>query len=159
MVTKMFGEKTDSRSMAAVDRVNNRLLKMVEKHVGNKVTSNQELDIVGKKLFHNKFMGTYPADMLPRLSNVRPYCILNLDVSGQPGSHWIACVYEAGGILVYDSFGRSTRNILPGRFKGFKTYDSEKNPEQKVSEDNCGARALTAILMYDSYGADVFLRI
>jgi hypothetical protein len=179
----LYGEKTPTKSAKAVDRVNERLLKKVEQIIGNKTTSNTDLDKIGKYLFQKKYLGTFAADKFPqcrcRSSSGIPktlaqtpnprggcrgdclgYCILNLDKTGMPGSHWVACINLGKTILVYDSFGRKTSNILKNVFRSnIKILDSNYDIEQEIHEDNCGARCITAILLYDEYGKDIFLKI
>jgi hypothetical protein len=154
----LYGEKTPTKSAKAVDRVNERLLKKVEQIIGNKTTSNTDLDKIGKYLFQKKYLGTFAADKFP--SNKIGYYILNLDKTGMPGSHWVACINLGKTILVYDSFGMKTSNILKNVFpKNLKILDSNYDIEQEIHEDNCGARCITAILLYDEYGKDIFLKI
>jgi hypothetical protein len=141
-----------------VDKVNRRLLKLMD-HVLPNNASNFDLDKVGRKLFGKKYAGTWPADKLPKLDSERPYCILNVDKSGLSGSHWIGCVYSKGDILVYDSFGRKSSKLMPDSFEGLKIRDTEYDVEQKIEELNCGARAMTAILIYNDYGRDIFLSL
>ena len=58
------------------------------------------------------------------------------------------------GVLVYDSFGRSTKKLTPTIWKQFKTIDSDHDPEQKESQSNCGARSMSFLCVADQLGAD-----
>ena len=52
------------------------------------------------------FVGVFPQDALLRNKFVTPACfIVNLDVSSQPGSHWIAIYLDNSNVEVFDSLG------------------------------------------------------
>lgn len=145
--------------------------------LGNKTTLGSDLKKVGMKLFSTKFIGAFPADMIPDLTKKQPYAIINLDDSDLPGSHWIAisrtncCSFRSSQlgkcdkrssardcILVYDSFGRPTAEILPSLIKkvsNAKLLMVDDDPEQGISETNCGARCMAWLYVFDRYGSDV----
>jgi hypothetical protein len=145
-----------------IDKKNKTILKHVESIIGNSTTSNTDLDQIAKSLFGNRYLGTFASDKFPR--NMKDlhvfYCILNLDKTGQPGSHWVACVILPKSILIYDSFGRKSSEILPDAFKkGRKILDTEYDAEQDIKETNCGARAIAALVIFDEYGKHSFLKL
>jgi len=76
-------------------------------------------------------------------------CIANLDSSNESGSHWVGIVKNSGKKLIYDSFGRKTKNILPNMTS---TVDTEYDLEQGLLESNCGARSLAALCVYNWWG-------
>ena len=47
--------------------------------IGDKTTYLSELLRIGKKLFGVKFKGVFPSDKIPKLNDLSPYAILNLD--------------------------------------------------------------------------------
>jgi len=122
-----------------------------------------QLEKVGKKLFSVQFKGVYPSDKIPKLNDLAPYCILNLDKSKEPGSHWIALckVKDRNECLFYDSFGRSHTEIMKNlKFSGNgRIKNTELDPEQKILEQNCGQRCLAFIKMFHDYGPEVALMI
>jgi hypothetical protein len=124
--------------------------------LGKKVTFGRDLTRMGHKLFGRKYAGTFPADMIPDLDNQTRYTILNLDNSDQPGSHWIACGFapQTGKVLVYDSFGRQTNDIIPSLVNkfgsGLEMVDDD--PEQDIHEQDCGARCLAFLYVLDRKG-------
>lgn len=95
------------------------------------------------------------------------YLITNLDDSNMPGSHWVALAYDIpdeslgkkqGLIWVYDSFGRKTGDILPQLAKQFGKNNlrmADDDAEQKLIEDDCGARCLAFLYIFDRHGSDV----
>ena len=48
---------------------------------GNNTTYLSELLEIGKTLLGDKFKGVYPSDKIPKLNELSPYAILNLDTS------------------------------------------------------------------------------
>lgn len=133
----------------------NRILhKIVIPLVGNKTTFQNQLHRAGKKLLGVKFKGVYPSDKIPRLNDLAPYCILNLDKSNEPGSHWIALAKYRDGCIVYDSFARKASRIIPQlNFSGNgKAYSDTKDSEQDITETNCGARSLAFLAFIETHG-------
>jgi Neuraminidase (sialidase) len=124
--------------------------------LGNTTTYLKDLNGAGKHMLGVKFKGCYASNKIPRLNDLSPYCILNLDRSDQSGSHWIAiCKYpNSNKTLIYDSFGRDYKKIIPNLdMSGNGTIvNSQKDPEQKVSQTNCGQRCLAFIMVFDSLG-------
>jgi len=133
----------------------NKILKDVEKVTGDKTTYLQQLNKVGKKMLGVKYKGTFPSDKIPKLNDLSPYCILNLDKSTEPGSHWVALVKHGDNSILYDSFGRDNKKIIPNlRYSGNgQIFNTDKDSEQKIEETNCGARCVAWIKFFNTYGA------
>lgn len=150
--------KKNSKSELA-ERLYKLKLKEIEKYyTGDKTTYLGQLEGAGKKLLGVKFKGVFPSDKIPILNDLVPYCILNLDRSGEPGSHWIALAkMENGNTLFYDSFGRDGSKLIPNvQYSGNgRIINAERDSEQKVSETNCGARCLSFLCIMEQYGEDI----
>lgn len=136
-----------------------KALKRAVKLVGNKTTYDHQLDFAGKKLFGKRFLGVTTSDHIPETIPKDNMLIINLDSSKESGSHWVAAVKDkdTGTILVYDSFGRKTHEILPsiyGNRDKEEIQDTEHDAEQKKKETNCGARCLAFLIVYDELGYD-----
>ena len=147
---------------ARANKIYNQILKLVEGQLGSTTTYQHTLQRFGKKLFGTKFAGVFAADEIPKLSKETPYAILNLDKSNEPGSHWVAAVLVSpGDIMVYDSFGRKTKHILPSIFKSGNgnIHMTDPDPEQADSQENCGARSFAFILLYHFYGHEMAMLI
>lgn len=135
------------------------VLKKVESIIGDSTTFQSQLDDLGHKLFGNRYKGSHSSDQIPHLKN-KECGIINLDPHYLPGSHWVAVYKENGKLCVYDSFGRQTKKILPDALEGNgPVRDSKHDAEQKISESNCGARALAWLVYIDTYGANEALKI
>ena len=127
-------------------------MKEIEFILGNGGTYTNQLSSVGTGLFGNKYAGTFSSDTVPKLTKSSPYAISNVDNSKQPGSHWISLCHTPKGILIYDSFGRHTRKLTPLIWKKFKTLDSDRDKEQALKEENCGARCISWLKVCESHG-------
>jgi len=122
---------------------------------GDTTTFLSELERVGNKLLGTNFKGVYASDRIPKLNELKPYAILNLDRTGEPGSHWIALAKEGKKTWVYDSFGRSHVKIIKGlQFSGNgRVVNTDLDPEQGLTESNCGARSLAWLVLHDGWGS------
>ncbi len=128
--------------------------------LGTGITYGGQLAKLAKKLFGSKFKGVFAADEIAPLRSQDGYFIYNLDKKDEPGSHWIGIVKSPQGILVYDSFGRDTKEIIPGVYslgnrKDISLQDTEDDAEQKEWQDNCGARTIAFLKVYDEHGSAV----
>lgn len=130
------------------------LKNIVYKKVGNKTTFMDKLNTYCKKLFGIKYRGTYPSDKIPKLNDLSKYCILNLDKSDEPGSHWVALAKHGKDAYFYDSFGRTYNAIIPNlEFSGNgRIINTDDDAEQEVKETDCGARCIAWLLVFDKYG-------
>lgn len=130
--------------------------------MGKDALMSTELTKMGKKLFGKKYLGTYAQDKFPM--GLNGYCINNTDLDGEPGTHWVALVFEPKTCYVYDSFGRTTERLLPvldKRFhaKNFVTIDSETKPEQYGDTQICGILSLSFLLCCDTYGVKKTIKV
>lgn len=122
---------------------------------GKKATYLTDLNSIGKKILGVKFKGVFPSDKIPKLHDLTPYAILNLDSSSESGSHWVslARISDDKSIL-YDSFGRSIKSIIPHlQYSGNgRIYSDTDDAEQQVHQTDCGARSLAFLVFLDRYG-------
>ena len=125
-----------------------RVLKIAKRELGNGSTSTSKLNAFGKKLFGSVFLGVYPSDQIPPIGKGQ-FLIFNLDKSSAAGSHWVALTQS----LVYDSFARSMTKLVP--HANLTQTATERDVEQKLNEDNCGARVIAFLLVYRMYGRKV----
>ena len=136
------------------DKLYKEKLSQIEKLTGDKTTYLKQLNGVGNKLLGVKFKGVFPSDKIPKLNDLSPYCILNLDSSKESGSHWVALAKNGNQSILYDSFGREHPTIIPQlRYSGNgKILDTDNDAEQKIRETNCGARCLAWLSIFDKHG-------
>lgn len=148
-----------STSKASPEKKYRSLLREIQKVMGSTTTSTHVLNSSGKILLGVKFKGAWPSDAVPRLRN-GDMAISNLDGSDGPGSHWVALAKTAGKTMVYDSFGRKARRIIPTLNKGgHSTVDTDLDVEQGKAQKNCGQRCLAALGVFQIYGAKGFMKL
>lgn len=161
----MSGSKS-SQGVNQIDKLYKSTVRNISKMIGNdKSTTNVQLDELGKLLFGVKWSGVYAADQFPNFSGNKKYAIMNLDESWMNGSHWIAVIKDNSNLLVYDSFGRPAKDLIPDleeRFiqnGGKKIINTEDDAEQSKQQASCGQRSLSAIFIYDQWGKKSFLSL
>ncbi len=137
----------------SIEELYSKELKNIYNKLGKGVTYGDQLNKYATSLFGNKFKGVYAADELEPLKRFNTgYFIYNLDDSDEPGSHWIAVIKHDSGILVYDSFARSTKLIAPNLYAIGNVKDTEYDAEQSIYQDDCGSRFIAAIKIYYEFG-------
>jgi hypothetical protein len=139
------------------NKIYNITLQEIEKMMGkNSTTFSDELHTLGKKLLGEKFVGVYPADKIPKLRDGQ-YVIANLDEHDMPGSHWIGIVKDNKNFLIYDSFGRPGKSIIPTLIGRGKLIDTDLDAEQNEKEDNCGQRSIVSLFIHKYFGKDMYM--
>ena len=143
----------------------NSKLPKLYKLLGTKGTTNskQLLDI-GRKIFGNDFVGTFPADIF--VNEILPYmssgqlAIVNTENNNEDGEHWVLFIKDNTDLLGYDSYGENIKKYNPN-FKNLKIIQDMKDAEQKSIpiETNCGQRTLASAIIYKKYGRKAFLKI
>ena len=122
----------------------NILSTIIQPILGVSTTTSSQLDKVGRQ-FLPQFKGSHAADQIPNLNN-QQCTILNLDKLGSPGSHWIG-VFKSNDLYhIYDSFGRSTRQIIPS-LDDLSVQDADYDAEQDINQNNCGQRCLAWLIL------------
>lgn len=120
------------------------------------MTMTSELDKIGKKLFKNKYIGTFAQDELPDAiyeKNNNLYAIINVDTKLMSGSHWVAIagLPNSTKILVFDSFGRASKTLLP-TLKQTNVINTDLDAEQKQIQESCGQFSIAWLIFLDKYG-------
>lgn len=152
------------KNKKAEDIYNHYLTRSIYPLIGDKTTYSSQLMGAGKKLLGVKFKGVYPSDKIPKLNDLSPYCILNLDKSNESGSHWVALAkipHPSKDSVIYDSFGRDYKKIIPNlEYSGNgKIKNTDRDAEQKKLETDCGSRCLSFLMVLDKKGLDTALLI
>ena len=133
--------------------------------MGRGTTTDVQLDRLGKKLFGRSWLGVYPSDkdIMKNVKNLRLYYgIINVDRSYEPGSHWIAIIYDRMADLfhIWDSFGRPSKQLIPNFIKKINYVDMHRNgADQKNKQNSCGQRSIAILLMAKKYGLDIAGRV
>jgi len=121
---------------------------------GNDTTYSFQLDIIGKKLLGNKFIGVYASDKIPY--NIIDkynicYFIVNTDNSDGIGKHWIAIGKDKNDIYYYDTYGRD-KDILSKEFRKNNWLQTNPNIEQSYITKVCGQKCIAWLVTCDKYG-------
>lgn len=143
----------------------NQYLAIITKNFHNNTSTNVELNKLGKEIFGKQFIGVYSIDTIPSYKNDKTL-IFNLDTSDKPGSHWCGLYYLNDNIYIYDSFARSSKQILKNKIKNlkwikkkYKIILTNSKSDQKVSETNCGQRCLAWLCVALFHGVDKAMKV
>ena len=127
--------------------------------LGNDVTSDLQLNSVGRKIFKNSWLGVHPvnvkkATLMNRIKPGLNYGIINVDHSSLPGSHWLSIIYNGKTWYIYDSYARKLKKLIPRFIRSidFRYINMNKQADQKDNENSCGARSMAVLLYTCKYG-------
>jgi hypothetical protein len=145
-----------------VESHHNGQVQKLKKKLGNIPLTDMTLVTECKKI--PNFLGVFMQN-----SNVplRNGCfIMNTDVLGNSGVHWVAVVIQGKTVNIYDSFARYAHNLLPifhqrVRSQGFRIQNADLNDQDQYgsSSVDCGHRCISALLVYRDYGVPTFLKL
>lgn len=140
--------KTEKKAEMIFFTVADEIIKVM----GKQATFQFDLERVAIDLIGKDFAGVFAVDKIKFPSGTK-YAIFNLDRSDEPGSHWVSIIKGTNKFYIYDSFGRNSKEIAPSLFrKGIIIKDSDRDAEQKVSEEVCGPYALAWLFVAQTYG-------
>jgi hypothetical protein len=142
-------------------KIYDALVSDVEDTIGSGSTLDETLDNYGKKVIGQQFGGVFPSDRIPdSMARGTKYFIVNKDKHNQPGSHWIGVVVYRKRMFFYDSFGRSVPMLVP-ELRQFQLQHglslsvpmrAISAPEQQIREENCGARSMAWLILFNRMG-------
>ena len=142
------------------DLINKEFLKQKNRYIrkfGRKALTNFQIDDECFSLFGpKKFKGVHMQDSL-KGSYAPGYYILNTDLEGNEGIHWIAMVVTPKSAYIFDSFGRDMDSLLPILKKNLqkqklKIIETEKQAEQKGDSEICGHLTISWLLCCKKFG-------
>ena len=141
-----------------IETINKKLLKFICKEMkNNSTTYNIELYQFAKLLFGNQFVSVCPLD---KISNRVGYSIVNLDKTGQPGSHWIAMIKKPNNkVIIYDSLGTLNELNTIKEIQILKPRFIDSDQEQHIKETNCGQRCIAFLCIYHMLGEKNALKL
>jgi hypothetical protein len=129
---------------------------------GLKETRGDQLDAVASRLLGKHWAGVFPADKV-KLTQQRPWGIVNTDDSKHSGEHWFALALQPNGnVIGYDSFGRSVSSIAMGGLKGLRIKNTDSDAEQTKTgwdKDTCGPRCIAWLQTLKALGPAAALSI
>jgi hypothetical protein len=130
--------------------------------LGNKSLYANQITKTCRELFGRKYIGTFPQDKIP-IGHVG-YMIINTDLEGQKGEHWVALVIERHTCYIFDSFARKAEHLLPILEKKlikkhYVSIDAERKPEQFGDSEICGQLCIAFLLTVDKYGIKKTIKV
>jgi hypothetical protein len=128
--------------------INHELVDMLTKIIPD-ITSNKELEALGRQFLGKEFSGVFSSDTVPKDSGLY---IVNLDPADKPGTHWVGLYQSPKSRVVYDSFGR--KDLLQ-----FEAKYTEPDKEQLEVSNNCGARSLAWLILVKHWGIAMGMQI
>ena len=153
---RMPVSRTEKQVMTIFKRINKAILKEIGH---SKATTDTELTRVGKLLLGKEYSGTFTVDHKPSRRRKNQYFIINNKPRSHPGEHWIAVVKQDQTFFVYDSFGRSSKTLIPSFVKGRTYFDSDSDAEQHPGSSICGSLCLSFLVCFDRLGKENAMRI
>lgn len=71
--------------------------------------TNKQVEDLGKQILCKKhFLGVFPADSMPKIKNLKnTSLIFNLSKHDEPGTHYVAVLFNNNNIYYFDSYGKS----------------------------------------------------
>jgi hypothetical protein len=145
------------------EQIHAKQVKVLVKKLGNKALSDTDLRKESMKLKLPKFSGIFLQNSVLPEGNCT--YILNQDVVGGPGLHWLSVIQQNKTCYIYDSFGRSATNVIP-KFhhtmiaKGYKVKNTDSDADQFGDKSvDCGHRCLSALMIYKKYGLDGYMQL
>jgi hypothetical protein len=140
-----------------------RGVRFFQEEVGNGITGESELTQVGEAVFEELFGGVRASDEIPeQQKNNDSYYIINTLPRGSTGEHWCALVMAKDGkVIFWDSFGRPVKELIPGLWRKYKKHllIPDKDTDQHVKQEDCGARCLAFLAIYDFLGREAAMMI
>jgi hypothetical protein len=119
--------------------------------VGNKIQD------TGNKLFGSKFRGVFAQNEKSLDISKTGYYIINTDILGKPGTHWVALYITPKTVYIFDSFGRKSHNLLPhlvskAHKQNKKIIDTDHDRDQSDTSNICGQLCLAWLMVVKSMG-------
>lgn len=131
-----------------------QVLMHIEDILGSGVTTDEKLTKLGKSLFGNDYLGTFPADKMPKYIRENQCFILNTDSSrsSNKSGHWVSFYKLNSRLYYYDSFARD-KVKLSKYWKNKRLYNANtKDRDQSFKESSCGSRSLAYLVIFRKYG-------
>lgn len=119
--------------------------------LGRGLTSTRQLKTIGRQQLGDSFRGVFAINTMVKL-NPGECEIVNTDEIDKRGEHWLAFFRVDDTVLVFDSFGRSYKNmfnttVLKERLGVNRIQDASRMSLQSVLEFDCGQKCLAYLIM------------
>ena len=126
-------------------------LMMIEDLIGASTTNNFQIYKICRLLFDSRFLTCSTSDDWPKYVFNNQMFILNVDDSSKNGSHWCAFYKYLGKFYAYDSYNRNVKHLSKWwRNKNIISANTDRDQSYN-NENNCGARCISWLIMFDKY--------
>lgn len=130
------------------------------KHLGDQGADDVTLNRVGTTFFGPQWGGVFPVDKVKIKAD--KYYVINTDVSGGEGIHWIAMYSTKTHCYVWDSYARNPKRIVPklvktiaaANFKLGKTDNIHRMEQIGTTSGTCGVVSLSWLLVVRALGIE-----
>jgi len=145
-----------------VMKIFNEYKNQIINQIGNKITTNDQLNVLAHKLIGVRFKGVFSVDTIPLHKN--GMYIINNQSAGMPGEHWVAVLVTVKKVYIFDSFGRKSKALLPILIKSAKlinkkVVDTDYDVDQTISSAVCGQLSISWLLVAKQLGISNALKV
>src|SRR5687768_8702277 len=92
--------------------------------------------------------GTWSADTIPPIKIYPTALVINEDLEGNPGTHWVAIFAKSPRTIFYfDSFAGNPKPLIQKYLKKFRRVEYSKQGFQGIDSSVCGAYVIFFIYM------------
>lgn len=93
------------------------------------------------------FLGVFPLDLLPKITNLPAALVVNLDPSDKPGSHWVCLYFANNGVCEYfDSYGRKPYELKAYIIANSTNYVFNNVQVQRILTSTCGQMCIYVLI-------------
>jgi len=149
---------------AKVNRAFGLAVKYFEDILGNGMTNEIDLGRECRYFFRGDFIKVLASNELPDRKRFKSigYYIINNKPRGSAGEHWLSMIITPDGhVVVWDSFGRDIKTLMPDLWGKYGKWIvvPDRDKEQKITQEDCGARCCAFLAIYDILGREMALML
>ena len=131
--------------------------KQIISMLGKDALQGKTIQDTAKKLFGSKFRGVYSQNEKALDISKTGYYIINTDIVGKSGTHWVALYITTKTVYVFDSFGRKSARLLPhlvskAKNHNKKVIDTDHDQDQADKSNVCGQLCISWLMVVKSIG-------
>ena len=108
-------------------------------------------------VLRHKYIGSFPADMIPETLPAESFFICNTESSTRHGSHWVMVAKKNGFVYFGDSLGNDPmfyRNIVLKHFDAYKILNSVEIQKEPLCSLYCIFFAFSLFSNFHLYNVD-----
>jgi hypothetical protein len=148
----------------SIEKLHDQQVSDLVKQLGNIPLSDSTLRKQAKEMNLPQFKGVLMQNSKMPEGNCT--YIINIDMMGGAGLHWVAIVQQNKTSYVYDSFGRRASNLITHytntmKTRGYKVRNTDLSDQDQYGSRSvdCGHRCLSALKIYKTQGLAAYKRL